>query len=253
MKRLIICILTVFASASLVSAQDTAALWDEANTAYYNNDYVSAVALYDSIARSGMVSSKLYYNMGNAYFKAGKIGKSILYYNKAQRLAPGNEDIAHNLEIANTYTRNRIEPIPDFFLKRWMRSFSSIMSGNSWAVLSVVFFGLVLGGLLLYLLPLGRRARKAGFYGGLAALILFLFAFSFAATDHKESTDAAQAIVTSASASVKSSPDNAGKDLFLLYEGAKVEVRDSLNGWREIVLADGNRGWIKAEAIEMID
>lgn len=253
MKRLLIIIPAIFAFVSAASAQETGELWDKANTAYYNNDFADAIALYDSIEQSGMVSAKLYYNMGNAYFKAGRIGKSILYYNKAQRLAPGDEDIAHNLEIANTYTRNRIEPIPEFFLKRWMRSFASIMGGNAWAVLSVVLFGLLLAGLLLYLLPLRRGVRKAGFYGGLVSLVLFLFAVSFASADYRESTHSTQAIVTSSSASVKSSPDNAGKDLFLLYEGAKVEVRDALNGWREIVLADGNRGWIKAANIEMID
>ncbi len=270
MKRLLITLFTIFAAGAAGTAwgaesadsvevagaarpADRNTLWDKANTAYYNNDFSGAIALYDSIEQSGMVSAKLYYNMGNAWFKAGRIGKSILYYNKARRLAPGDNDIEHNLEIANTYTRNRIEPIPEFFVKRWMGSLSSIMGGNAWAALSVVFFALTLGGALLYLLPLRRGVRKAGFWGGVAALVLFLFSFGFGSRDYREGVESTQAVVTSASASVKSSPDNAGKDLFLLYEGAKVEVRDALNGWSEIVLADGNQGWIKTTAIEMID
>lgn len=255
MKRLIAFTIAVFAAAtvSAAPAADFGPMWDKANTAYYNNDFTEALALYDSIKQSGMVSAKLYYNMGNAWFKAGRIGKAILYYNKAQRLAPGNKDIEHNLEIANTYTRNRIEPLPEFLLKRWMRSLSSIMGGNAWAALSVALFALTLAGALLYLLPLRRGVRKAGFWSAIAGLVLFLFAFSFASHDYQESVESTQAIVTSTSASVKSSPDNAGKDLFLLYEGAKVEVRDALNGWSEITLADGNQGWIKTSAIEMID
>jgi tetratricopeptide (TPR) repeat protein len=252
MKHLLICILAIFAVGSVVSAQTPAELWDKANTAYYNDDFVGAVALYDSIDRQGLASAKLYYNMGNAYFRAGRIGKSILYYNKAQKLAPADRDIAYNLEIANTYTRNKIEPIPEFFLHRLMRSLRSTMSANGWATTSLVLFGVALAGLLLFLLPLGRRARKGGFYGGLAALLLLVFALSFAVVDHRESLHSAQGIVTTPSASVKSSPDNAGKDLFLIYEGARVEVRDELNGWCEITIADGNRGWIKASTIEMI-
>ncbi len=255
MKRLLIIIFSFFAAApvSALSAGDPGQLWDKANTAYYNNDFAEAIALYDSIEQSGMVSAKLYYNMGNAWFKVGRIGKSILYYNKAQKLAPGDRDIEHNLEIANTYTRNRIEPLPEFFVKRWMESLSSIMSGNAWAWMSVGLFALALGGTLLYLLPLRRRVRKAGFWGAIAGFVLFLFAFGFASSDYNERVESTQAIVTGTSASVKSSPDNAGKDLFLLYEGAKAEVLDSLNGWRKIELADGNQGWIKTSAIEMID
>lgn len=252
MKRLLIIIVAFFAIKA-VAAANFDELWNNANAAYYENDFNKAIALYDSIEQGGMVSAKLYYNMGNAYFKAGRIGKSILYYNKAERLAPGDKDIEHNLAIANTHIRNRIEPLPEFFLRKWMNGFSSIMGGNAWAVLSIVFFALTLTGALIYLLPLRRRMRKTGFYGGLASLVIFLFAFSFAAADRRESRKSTQAIVTSTSVSVKSSPDYAGKDLFLLYEGAKVKVLDALNGWREIELADGNQGWIKAATIEMID
>jgi tetratricopeptide (TPR) repeat protein len=252
MKRLLICLLAVFSAGSVALAQSPVELWDKANTAYYNDDFAGAVALYDSIYRAGLASAKLYYNMGNAYFRAGKIGKSILYYNKAQKLAPADSDIAYNLEIANTYTRNKIEPIPEFFMRRWMRSLASIMSGNTWAGVSLALLGLTLTGLLLFLLPLGRRVRKGGFYGGVAALVLLVFALSFAAVDYKGSVHSTQGIVTTSSASVKSSPDNAGKDLFLIYEGAKVDVSDELNGWCEITIADGNRGWIKASTIELI-
>ena len=232
---------------------DNDALWEEANAAYYAGDFASASVLYDSIEQSGMVSAKLYYNKAGALFKMGKIGESILYYSKAQRLAPGDNDIAHNLAIASSYTRNRIEPVPEFFLKRWMRDLSSIVSGNTWAWLSIVFVALVLAGALLYLLPLGRRVRKTGFYSGLAALVLMIFAFSFARRDWSETKNPTGGIVTSPSAAVKSSPDSSGKDLFLLYEGDRVGVLDAMNGWSEITVANGNRGWIRSAAVSMID
>lgn len=236
-----------------VATDSNKALWDKANTAYYNNDFSGAIAAYDSIEQSGLESATLYYNMGNAWFKAGRIGKSILYFNKAQRLAPGNRDIEHNLEIANTYTRNRIESLPEFFLRRWMRGLSSVMSGNAWAWCSVGLFAFLLAGVLVYLLPLQIKIRKLGFWSAVGGSALFILAFSFASHYYRETTKPTGGIVTSTSASVKSSPDNAGKDLFLLYEGAKVEVLDELNGWSEIMLADGNQGWIKSGTIEIID
>jgi tetratricopeptide (TPR) repeat protein len=236
-----------------ISTRDNDALWEEANAAYYANDFASASALYDSIERSGMVSAKLYYNKAGALFKMGKLGESILYYNKAQRLAPADADIAHNLAVANSYTRNRIEPVPEFFLKRWMGSVGAIMGGDGWAWLSVALFAGVLAGALLYFLPLGRRTRKTGFYGGLAALLLLIFAFSFARHDWNETLHPSSGIVTSPSAAVKSSPDNSGKDLFLLYEGDRVQVLDAMNGWNEITVVNGNRGWIRSGALTLID
>ena len=254
MKRITVSILLIFTSSIALGApQDNNALWEEANAAYIANDYASASALYDSIEMSGMVSAKLYYNKAGALFKLGKIGESILYYSKAQRLAPTDADIAHNLAIASTYTRNRIEPVPEFFLKRWMRTLGSTLSGNGWAWLSIFLLALTLTCALLYLLPLGRRSRKMGFYGGLSALILFGVAFSFARHDWSETSNPTGGIVTNPSAAVKSSPDDSGKDLFLLYEGDRVQVLDAMNGWNEISVANGNRGWIRTGAVSMID
>lgn len=48
-------------------------------------------------------------------------------------------------------------------------------------------------------------------------------------------------------------PDRSSKDIFVLHEGTKVTVKDSLGDFREIIISDGNKGWIEASAIEMID
>lgn len=257
-KYFIICLLSTFAlsiasALAQTSGRENSALWDEANAAYYAGDFASAAAIYDRIEASGMVGAKLYYNKGNALFKMGKIGESILYYNKAQRLAPADRDIAHNLAIANTYTHNRIEPVPEFFLRRWVRGLGSVMSGNAWAGLSVGLFALALAGVLLYLLPLGRRVRRAGFWIGIASIVLFFFVLSFACGAFSEAKNPSAAIVTNVSAAVKSSPADSGKDLFLLYEGDKVEIHDALGDWSEITVANGNRGWIRTAAFSLID
>ncbi len=73
-------------------------LWDLANTAYVNGDYAGAIAIYESILDRGLASARLYYNLGNAYFKEDRTGKAILFYRRALRLRPGNEDVRHNLE-----------------------------------------------------------------------------------------------------------------------------------------------------------
>ncbi|MCD8186320.1 MAG: tetratricopeptide repeat protein [Rikenellaceae bacterium] len=144
-------------------AQTPEKWWERANSAYTGGDYPEAILHYDSIRAQGYVSARLYYNLANAYYKDNQIGKAILNYNKALRLDPGNDDIKHNLAIANSYVRDRIDTVPEFFLKTWARELMYRAGTDSWAVMNLVFFALALALVLVYLL--GRRMswRKAGF------------------------------------------------------------------------------------------
>lgn len=252
MKRLII-----FAAALLLGfvparSQSLDTLWDAANTAYINADYQAAIATYDSILATGNVSYKVYYNLGNAYFKEGKIGPSILNYNRALRLAPSNPDIEYNLRVANSYVKDKIEHVPEFFLKTWMRSLRMSLSSNAWATMSLILLTVMLACVLLYLLATKLALRKTGFYSAIVLLLLFIFSVVSASVGRRELTHAKEAIVMSTAAPVKSSPDNGSKDLFVLHEGTKVRVLNALDEWQEISIADGNKGWIKKSAIELI-
>ena len=228
-------------------------LFDAGNTAYVNNDFHTAAEYYDSIVGMGLQSAGLYYNMGNAYFKSGKIGSAILYYNKAQRLAPLNSDIDYNLTVANTYTRDNIGNVPQFFARRWIDGLRSALSSNTWAWLSVLFFGLLSVGALLYLLPLSLAARKTGLGIGVASAALFALSVTLSSVQRGESLHPDEGIVMITAAPVKSSPDASSKDLFVLHEGTKVKVTDALNDWREITISDGHSGWVAASSIALID
>lgn len=236
-----------------VSAQTTEQLWNDANTAYIDGRYGEAVRDYEAIRAQGLESAKLYLNLGNAYYKQGMIGKAILDYNRALRLSPSDEDVRYNLAIANAYVQDKIEAVPSFFLKRWIDGLRDSLSSNGWAALSVFFFVLALACGILYLLSEGLTWRKGGFYGALGSLLLLIFCFSSAARSKRLALHPRSGIVMSSAAPVKSSPDKGSKDIFVLHEGTQVTVRDSLGDYREITIADGNRGWILNSAIEMID
>ncbi len=232
---------------------DNAALWDEANTAYINADYRRALELYHAIESRSVASAKLYYNMGNAYFKDGKTGRAILYYNKALRLDPGDEDIRYNLGVANSYTKDHIQTVPELFATRWIRSVRQAVSGNTWAVLSIVFFAAMMFAVMIYLLVQSLLFRKAGFFAAVASLLLFAITTSFAISERRRSTTPTEAIVMNAAVSVKASPDKTSTDMFVLHEGTKVRVGNRMSDWIEITIADGKKGWIETRAIEMID
>lgn len=227
-------------------------LWDVANTAYINGDFHTAIAAYEQIIARGFSSVKLYYNLGNAYFKEDRVGRAILCYHRALRLAPGNDDVRYNLRVAEARTKDNIEDIPEFFFTTWMRGVRHSMSCAAWTILSIALLVCVLSLLLLYLLSQRLALRKMGFYGTLTAGVLFVCATCFAVGERREMLDQTMAVVMPASVAVKSSPDKAATDLFVLHEGTVVKVADRLDGWCEIVIADGKKGWLESRKIETI-
>jgi tetratricopeptide (TPR) repeat protein len=229
------------------------ALWEQANTAYTNGDYPSAIAGYDSIRRAGYASALLYYNMGNACYKDGRIGGAILNYNKALRLSPGDGNIRHNLAVANTQIRDRIDAVPEFFVKTWARRLMYSAGADGWAVRSLVFFAAALGLTLLYLLGARMNLRKAGFYGAIVLLALSIGSLTFASIQRKKIRRPDEAVVMITAAPVKSEPNTAGRDVFVLHEGTKVRLVGTVDNWCEIVLADGKQGWIDRASIGVID
>lgn len=227
-------------------------LWDRANTAYINGDFHRAAEIYERILGRGLSSVKLYYNLANAYFKEGRTGKAILFYRRALRLAPGNDDIRYNLSVAEARTKDNIERIPEFFLVEWVRGVRNAMSCTAWSVLSLAALAFALALFLVYLLAPRLQLRKAGFYGTMAAVLVFMLTTWFAAGERREMLDRSQAVVMSASTAVKSSPDKSATDLFLLHEGTIVRITDRLHDWCEITIADGKKGWMECKNMEII-
>lgn len=253
MKRVSKYIVLLFvAMSATLSATASTAHWEAGNRAYIDGDYNKAIEEYTAILDGGEYSMKLYYNLANAYFKTGANGKAILYYNKALRIAPSQEDIRHNLALAEAQTKDRIVAIPEFFVNRWGRTVRNSMSCMAWSVLSLSTLGLALIFGLFFLLASRLGARKTGFYGALCSLVLFIATTSFAISSRNDMLSHDEAIVMGTAVSVKSSPDRSATDLFVLHEGTKVKVATEVDEWCEIVIADGKKGWTERKNIEEI-
>ena len=249
MKKILIYTILLVVS---FSAHASTSRWEAGNRAYIDGNYEKAIEEYSVIIDGGEYSMKLYYNLANAYFKLGKMGKAILYYNKALRIAPSQEDIRHNLALAEAQTKDRITVIPEFFLNRWLRTVRNAMSCTAWSVLSLLSLALSLVFALLFLLASRIRWRKVGFYCAVCAAVLFIVTTAFALSSRKDMLSHNEAIVLSSAISVKSSPDRSATDLFVLHEGTKVRILSEMDEWNEVVIADGKKGWVEAKNIEEI-
>ncbi|MDR2913546.1 MAG: tetratricopeptide repeat protein [Tannerella sp.] len=223
-----------------------------AETAYVAEQYDKAIEIYESVLKNYGDSYELYYNLGNSYFKTGKMAPAILNYERALLIKPGDGDIRFNLELAKQQTVDNIEPLQEFFLKKWFRSVQNLIGVDSWAAVGIVSFVLFICSLILFFFSKWMRLKKLGFYFGILLFIVVIFANVFAYNQRKELLNRFGAIVFSPTVTVKSSPDNSGTDLFVLHEGTKVFIRNSVGDWNEIVLEDGNIGWINKKDIIVI-
>lgn len=243
----------LFLIISLVNATNAVeTILDSANNAYVHKDYGNALLYYQSILKTKMESSEIYYNIGNSYFKLNQITNAIYYYEKALILSPNDKDIKYNLNIAKQYTTDKIKTIKPFFLKNFYQNIISFFSVNQWANISLYCFISVLILILLFLFLRNIQLKKLFFWLG---IILFIFSissliFSFS---KKNNLSAHQtAIVFSPTINIKSSPDEQGTDLMIIHDGLKVTIIDSLQNWYNVTLPDGNEGWLKKNDIKKI-
>ena len=250
MKQFFILTAILFATFNL-SAQDD--LFKQANEAFTKNEFQEAAGLYEELLKANGESAIVYYNLGNSYYKLNKIALSILNYERALLLEPGNKDIRFNLEIARLKAVDRIEPVEDFFLTEWFRAIQNLMSTDAWSNFSIVCFILLI--ICLFLFFFSRRIfiKKLGFFIAMGLMIGVCFGNIFAYNQKKKLTQRREAIIFAPTTTIKGSPDNSGTDLFILHEGTKVRLKNNLVGsWTEIETAGGDVGWIKSSEIEVI-
>ena len=223
-----------------------------ADSLYVGEKYQEAVSIYEGILLEGKTSAELYFNLGNSYYKAGDFNRAILNYERARLLAPNDEDIEFNLQIANQFVVTSVEPLPQPFFVRWSNSFININSSDDWAKISIFSFILFLILLGLFLFSKTVGVKRFAFISGILILLISLITFSFASKQKSKIQHRNHAIVFCPRVTVKSSPSETGTDLFLIFERLKVEITDSLSNWKEVKLLDGNQGWLPDSCIVKI-
>lgn len=225
----------------------------QADSAYINNDFASAVYLYENILANQGESADIYYNLGNSYFKMDNIAKAIVNYEKALVLNPADGDIRFNLELAQSKTVDKVTPMSEIFLVTWMKNLTDLMSEKGWAKMGITTFILMLSMLALYFFSKKIALKKIGFISAVCLLFICVIANIFASSQKNKAESHGEAIIMAPSVTVKSTPNDGGTDLFILHEGHKVTIKDNtMREWKEIQLEDGNVGWVPTSVIEII-
>lgn len=227
--------------------------WNAAVEAYSAGDYATALSAFDSIADLGLSSPELYVNIANAHFKLGETGAAILYYERALKLDPSSKDARYNLGIANSKTVDKIEQLPEFFLKTWARNFCYLLPSNHWAVLFLVLLAFFCSLLLVFFLSRKKGWRITAFFSAIVVLLLSCMVLACSLVQKRDFESCDKAIVTKPVTAAKSSPSAASSaDLFVLHEGTKVTLLDTVGSWSNIEIADGREAWVPSADITVI-
>ena len=221
------------------------------NSLYQAGDHEDALDAWLGLYEDGLESGELHYNIGNAYFRLGELGRAILFYERAKAALPRDESVRTNLELARSLTADQITPLPGFWVPRVVRWAVQIVP-RGWLIAILALGYLGLASILLYRL-LSTRPPYWTRHAAVGAAALTLVVGANLLIREFGIGRAERGVILQTEAAVQSAPsDDPSLQLFTIHEGAVVRIDRRSSDWLEIVLEDGKVGWVRAGDLETI-
>ncbi|MBU1045076.1 MAG: tetratricopeptide repeat protein [Candidatus Omnitrophica bacterium] len=235
-------------SAGAQSDSQAQALFYKANESFQQGNYEQSEKIYQEILAAGLHSGSIYYNLGNAFFKQGQLGRAIVNYERAQRLLPQDSDVQANLQYALSLCNNSVVPLKQFWLISILKSIARHLPLDSWTMLLSGVYFLVLLFLAWFMLSKIIVLKKIAI--SLSCLLvlvscLWLVKFQQIRLDKK-------AIIIVSEIDSRFAPAEDAVVHFKAYEGASIDIIDQNNAWVRIKTPDGKIGWVPESAIEKL-
>jgi tetratricopeptide (TPR) repeat protein len=226
-------------------------LFAAGNAAYEEEHFQEAVAAYQKVLGFGISDPRVLYNLGNAWFRIGRLGPAILNYERSLRLDPSDREARDNLELCRGLIRDRVgEPelqypirvVKDTLEEVPAPSIAWLFLGCAWAAAAAAAA-----------IPLARSwiGRRLSAYA-LVALGLVALTVGVALLYRGRQDAAPIAIVLEDRIDVRSGPGEENTILFTVHEGTRVDLHNSLERWVQVSLPNGLSGWVPATAIEKV-
>jgi|GEM_PF-2054339 len=151
------------------------ATWKKANQFYAQNQYDSAIHLYKQLARDSMSTAIVYYNLGNAFYRASNYEKAVICYKIALLKDYGNQKIMDNLNLAKSKVEKPVAEAQPIFFEVWGQKLLHFFSPVFWGVFSFACFA----GILVLLFYKQTRKKIIPYFERWMATAVALFLLVF--------------------------------------------------------------------------
>ncbi len=210
---------------------------------YEAGDIAGAAGVWESLAREGLADSRLWYNLGNAYYQQGDMGRAVLSYRRAQRLAPRDPELRDNLALARARRADgdQVTASGGAATKAW-RWLRACVSPGEFAVSGLVLLWLAA---LLAIAGILRLLAWPRLRWPLIALSVLLPLVSIAAwTAEWQDWSGREAVLLAPAVAVTSGPGADFLTLFEVHAGAELRVEEERGDWLRVSLGEALEGWI---------
>ena len=237
----------LLAMAASAMAGTSHKLMVEGIEAYHAGDYDLAISRFSAIAHGGVANPKLFYNLGNAYYKNNDLGKAILWYERAAAMGANDPELKFNLAYARSRIKDEDETAANRLFHILFFWYFALSPKTVW--LAAITVNAVFWLILAVNAVLKRRtSRLFCWIAGTCVLILTVTGFY----RFYEEKFVRQAIITGIEAPVRSGWTTDATKLFVLHAGTKVRVEKEQNGYFRISFGKDKIGWLKKQDAEII-
>ena len=223
---------------SLMGAQ--ADSFDSANEAYVSGKYSDSIHDLEALAARKELSAPLFFNLGNAYFRDGKTGLSILNYERALWLNPADPDARANLRFVRK-TAGLFEPT-----LAWWQLVPGWMSLDAWSWIAGASWFLLCAVLMI-------RTWKKGMkwtYSILAVSCVVLVLALTCALIRLPDLD--RAVVLVSDAPLRIAPLEKSPAPSMMRAGDLVRIENRRGPFFYVETEDGKTGWATAAEVALV-
>jgi len=223
-------------------AADVSTGFDAANRLYEQGKFSEAASAYEQVIQSGTVSPALYFNLGNAFFKAGQLGRAIAAYRAAEKIAPRDPDVRANLQ----FVRGRVQnPAISVSTNRWQQWLATLTI-NEWAMFTAVVLWVWMALLvLLQFRPALKQSLRTAIWCGGVATLAFGGCLGAAWSSHSDRT----VIVIAQDVVLHNGPLDEAPTGATIHDGAELNVLDTKNDWLQVRVDNQRVGWLKRDQV----